>query len=160
MKNLIIILFSVTATGQVSFGNSSSFNAALLTDPYASYKEKGINIGAEIEMVENWGYIRTGIQTFHVLEGGYIDWTTGMGLNFKTGYFDDFRYYAGGRIGFIWRDKNQYPTVGCEIGAEYNFGSGLILGIRGTYDYRSDFEFWGGESEMRFSGFVKVGWKL
>lgn len=163
MKNIITLLLitSISYSQNIRFGDTETFNISILTDPNASIKEKGINIGGEIEMVSNAIYVRTGIQTFSVLEGGYMDWTTGIGLNLKSGYFDNFRYYAGGRLGIIWRDGNSYPTAGCEIGIEHNFNSGFILGLRGTYDYRSDFEYWGNnKAEMRGSCFIKIGWKL
>lgn len=162
MKKLItlLLLSTLSYSQNIRFGDTETFNISILTDVNASIKEKGLNIGGEIELVSNAIYVRSGIQTFSVLEGGYMDWTTGIGLNLKSGYFDNFRYYAGGRLGIIWREGNSYPTAGCEIGIEHNFNSGFILGLRSTYDYRSDFEYWGGQSEMRLSTFIKIGWKL
>lgn len=163
MKKLITLLLitSLSYSQDIRLGDTETFNISILTDARASIKEKGINIGGEIELVSNAIYVRSGIQTFGVFQGGYVDWTTAGGINLKWGYFDDFRFYSGGRLGFIWRGGNSYPTAGAEAGLDYNFNSGFILGLRGTYDYRSDFEYWGNnKSEMRASTFIKIGWKL
>lgn len=158
---IITVLGVIKAQGQgIHFGDTKQSNIGILIDPRASYKESGINIGAEIDYRENGLYIHSGLQSFAKIEGDYVDWTTGIGTNLNIGYFDDLRFYGGGRLGLIFRGGNTYPTVGAEIGTDYVFKNGISIGLRTTYDYRSDFEFWGGTPEMRLSTFIKLGIKL
>ena len=157
---LLLLLISLNTYSQISMFERKFTAVNIMADPYASYKEGGINIGGEIEYVGEWGYVKTGVQTFAVLDGGYIDWTNAMGINLKLGYFDHQRIYFGGRGGWIIRGGNPYPTVGVEGGYDYIFDSGFIIGLRSTYDYREDFKYWGGEGEFRPSGFIKIGFKL
>lgn len=157
---IIAFLFFTATYAQVSFGDSNRFNLSIIADPKASIDEGGINIGAEIEMVEQWGYIHSGVQSFDALKGGYLDWTTGLGVNLKYGYFDQWRYYAGGRLGLIKRSSETYPTAGLEAGFEVNFDCGIVLGMRATYDYREDFKFTGAEPGMQYSNYFKIGFKL
>ena len=155
MKTLsLLLLFSIATFGQ------KMSNIGILIDPYSSIKEQGINIGVEIDYRENAIYIHTGLQTFTAIKGGYTEWTTGGGYNLNIGYFDNLRAYAGGRLGLIFRGGNTYPTAGIEAGTDYVFDSGFSIGLRTTYDYRSDFDFWGGTAEMRPSGVIKLGFKL
>lgn len=136
-------------------------NISLVVDPSASYKEKGLNVGAEINYTENSLYLHSGVQIFPILEGGYVDFTTAIGKAYKIGYFDNIKAYAGGRIGFIWRDNPKpYPTFGAEIGVDYNLTKDVVIGVRNTYDYRGDFKYWGGTPEFVFSFFGKVGYIL
>jgi len=146
--------------GQSNFrlNKTESFNLALAIDPSASIEKKGLNIGAEIEY-NYLMYIRASVTFFNQLNGGYVDFIGASGLNFTSGYFDQLRYYAGGRLGIISRSGNSYPTAGIECGIDYTIGK-WILGLRATRDKRSDFKFYNESPEMRNSGFVKVGWKL
>ena len=155
-----LILTTSSIYGQIQFGESKQSNIGIILDPGASIKEGGLNLGVEIDYVENGLYIHSGIQTFSALSGKYIDWTTAMGVNLKYGYFDNYKIYAGGRLGLINRGGNTYPTAGIECGFDYIFDNGLMIGLRATDDYRSDFEFWGGKAEFRRSGFLKIGFRL
>ena len=162
MKKIILLLLltSIASAQGIRFGDSKQSNIGVIIDPYASYKEKGINIGIEIDYRENGLYIHTGIQNFSAIKGGYTEWITAGGANLNIGYFDNLRVYAGPRLGLISRGGSIYPTAGIESGTDYVFENGFIIGFRATYDYRSDFEYWGGKAEMRPSGFIKIGFKL
>jgi len=167
MKNFIlaILLWIALLATALNYGQSNfrlnkveSFNFAVVIDPSASIEKKGLNIGAEIEY-KYLMYVRASVTSFNQLNGGYVDFIGASGLNFTSGYFDQLRYYAGGRLGIISRGGNGYPTAGIECGIDYTIGR-LVLGLRATRDKRGDFEFYGEEPEMRNSGGVKIGWKL
>lgn len=162
MKNLLLLLLLTMsiANSQIRLGDSKQSNIGVLIDPYASFKEPSINIGAEIDYRENGLYIHTGLQNFSAIKGNYLEWITAGGINLNLGYFDNLRIYTGGRLGLIFRGGEVYPTFGIEAGTDYVFESGFIIGFRTTYDYRSDFEYWGGNAEMRGSGYVKIGFRL
>lgn len=157
---IILALICGIANAQSNFrlNKVDSFNFAMVIDPSASIEKKGLNIGAEIEYIGTV-YTRASITSFTALNGGYLDLVGAAGLNFTSGYFEQFRYYAGGRLGIIRRGGNGYPTAGIECGIDYTIGN-MVLGIRATRDRRGDFEFYNESPEMRNSGFIKVGFKL
>jgi hypothetical protein len=167
LKNLALafLLWCLLFASACAFGQSNfrlnkvdSFNFAIVIDPSASIEKKGLNIGAEIEYIGTV-YTRTSVTSFSSLNGGYIDFVGAAGLNFTSGYFEQLRYYAGGRLGVIRRGGNGYPTAGIECGIDYTINR-WVLGIRATRDRRGDFEFYNESPEMRNSGFVKIGRKL
>jgi hypothetical protein len=161
MKYLITLLLLPTiifAQSGFRLDKTESFNIAVVLDPNASIKDKGLNIGAEIEYVGPI-YVRASVTSFAVLQDGYVDTTGSFGLSFTSGYFKKVRYYAGGRLGFIHR-KATYPTAGGECGIDVMLTDTIFMGVRSTYDYRSDFEFYDWHNEMRYSGFVRIGIKI
>ena len=149
---LLTISFMVNA--------QDKFNVSVYVDPSASIKEKGINFGAEIEYNNRTIYTKAGFQFFSVLEGGYTDISGGIGLKQRLGTFDKHRIYTGVRLGFIFRGSETYPLAGGELGYDYNLTDKFFVGVRTTGDYRSDFDFWGGEAEVRYSGFIRVGYNF
>lgn len=156
-KIIILLLISNFVSAQFKVNDETSTNISVLVDPSASLKEKGLNIGAEINYREDGLYLHTGIQSFAVLPGNYLDWTTGIGIKFK---YNDFNPYIGGRLGFIKRGKeNPYSTYGAEAGIDYTLGK-FLVGLRSTYDLRNDFKYYGANSDWRFSTFVKIGVKI
>jgi hypothetical protein len=167
LKNFILAfllwcaLFATTCVfGQSNFrlNKAETFNFAIVIDPSASIEQKGLNVGAEIEYI-GLVYTRASVTSFTALNSGYLDFIGAAGINFTSGYFEQFRYYAGVRGGVIVRDSNVYPTMGLECGIDYTIGK-LVLGLRATRDRRGDFKFYNEEPEMRNSGFIKIGWKL
>jgi hypothetical protein len=161
---ILVILFALicgvlNAQSNFRLNKTDSFNFGIVVDPCASIKEKGLNIGAEIEYVGTV-YTRASVTYFGVLNGSYLDLIGAIGINFTSGYFEQFRYYAGGRLGVIRRSNNTYPTAGIEAGIDYKITDGISIGLRTTYDNRTDFEFYGEPSSMRQSGFIKLGFSL
>lgn len=156
---LLLIAFKATAQQQFRLNKTDSFNLALVIDPNASISENGLNIGAEIEY-NGTVYTRASISSFSSLQGGYLALIGAAGINFTSGMWEQFRYYAGLRAGFIRRENNSYPTAGTEIGIDYVINERLILGLRATRDKRSDFEYYNEPAEMRNSGYIKIGIKL
>lgn len=162
---LLLLMWCALFATALNYGQSNfrlnkteSFNFAIVVDPSASIEKKGLNIGAEIEY-NYLMYIRASVTSFNQLKGSYVDFIGAAGLNFTSGYFNQLRYYAGGKLGIISRSGNGYPTAGIECGIDYTINR-LVLGIRATRDRRGDFEFYNESPEMRNSGFVKIGWKL
>lgn len=153
----LLLSYSCCAQG-FRLNKTDSFNFGVVVDPYATIKEHGLNIGAEIEYVGTV-YTRASITSFASLNGGYLDFIGAFGVNFTSGMWEKFRYYGGGRLGFISRSSNTYPTAGIEAGIDYLLTESVFIGIRTTYDKRSDFEFYGEPSEMRGSGYIKLGYK-
>jgi hypothetical protein len=157
---LIALFFTLLGFSQSNFrlNKTQFFAVSVLVDPSASYKEKGLCIGLEIETVSEV-YVRASVTNFSALKDGYTDFTGAFGLSFTSGYFESIRYYAGGRLGLISR-KAIFPTAGVEAGIDFKLTEKVFVGLRSTYDYRSDFEFYDYPNEMRYSGFLKIGYKF
>ena len=103
--------------------------------------------------------LEAGIATFATLEDGYTEAIGGIGINLTSGYFDKVRYYAVGRLGVIVR-QSANATAGVECGFDMLLSDTVFIGLRATYDYRSDFAFYDYPNEMRFTGLVRVGVKF
>lgn len=116
--------------------------------------------GIELERVERNWYAKTSLEYAPRIDGGFLSLGASVGYSVRLGMFDEFRAYTAPKIQFIRRGGFTYPSFGMEAGIDKVFDSGFIIGVRGSYDYRSDFEFWGGSNEFRPSGFFKVGFIL
>ncbi len=164
MINKTLILTALFASfltysqSQFRLNTTQFFAVSLVVDPSASLKENGVCVGLEIETVRQV-YVRASVTSFAKLTDGYTDFTGAFGLSFVSGYFERVRYYAGGRLGFISR-KAIFPTAGVEAGLDVMLSETFFIGVRSTYDYRSDFEFYDYPNEMRYSGFIKAGFKF
>lgn len=122
--------------------------------------DKSAHIGAEIERIEKNWYAKAQLEYAPKIDGGYMVIGTAVGYSKTFGMFDNFRLYTAPKIQFIRRGGNTYPSFGAELGLDRKSSTGLIVGLRGTYDYRTDFDFWGGKSEFRPSVFIKVGFEF
>jgi hypothetical protein len=163
MKKFITLLmltaaFSINA--QFKSGELKYSQINILTDPYAMYQEQGLYIGGEYEKVENWLYIKAGLEFFPGLEGGYNSLTLGGGLNFKYGHFDDWRYYVGMKYAFVNRGKELYINPAIEGGLSYSFENGTTVGLRADAMYRNDFLWSGANADIQLSGFILLSFKL
>ena len=156
---IIILLSTFTSYSQHNFHtvNEEYFTLSILTDPYASYKEGGLYIGAEVEYV-GFIYTRAGIENFSALKDGYTAIIGGIGVNQIYGFDDQLRAYAGIRLGVIKRQSTN-ATAGLELGVDYNFNKWFI-GARASYDYRSDQEFYDYPNSMKYSGYLRIGTKF
>ncbi|MGH2666092.1 hypothetical protein [Flavobacterium sp.] len=162
MKKILSIAFLVigmVANAQIHFIDKEYFTASFAVDPSSSIKEEGLDIVAEIEVVSYWKYAKFNVQSFTVLDGGYLDATGGFGINLTSGHFDQWRAYTGIRLGVINREKYVYPLFGYEGGVDYYFRN-MFVGVRGTGDWRSDFMYSDAVPEMQYSGYVRVGFKF
>ena len=162
VKAICLVLLITTplfSQNKPKLNRTNSLNIGVVVDPRASIKEKGLNIGTQLEYV-GWGYARVSITSFSVLTYGYTDLIGVYGVNFKPRRYDRIRYYAGGRFGYIQRSTNIYSTFGLELGMDYRINNLLLLGMRGTRDKRNDFKIWNAPPEMRQSGYIKLGFRL
>ena len=162
MKKIIIILalLSQTTKAQSNFriNDREFFTLSTSIDPYASYKEKGIDIVGEIEYV-GVIYAKAGFESFESLYGGYTDIHGAIGLNFVSGYNGEFRYYAGGRTAKVWREDSWRINYGLECGVDYAINENFFVGGRATYDKRLDQEIFGWNPENKLNFFLKFGYK-
>lgn len=156
----LLILLATTVSLQAQFRiNTTEFQQiSLVMDPYASYKENGLNIGLEIENVRML-YERFSITNFSALNNGYTDLIGALGLSFTRGIWEKTRFYAGGRLGVIIRNGT-HPTAGIECGIDTNLWEAMSIGLRATRDYRSDMEFNDGVNQWRNSGYIRLTFKL
>ena len=157
MKKIIVLasLLAISANAQ-----NKNFNVSISIDPKATIKEESINLVAEIELQERVFYIKATTQVLTALEGGYLDFGGGMGLNTTLGLFEPFRVYGGIRLGIIKRGSQSYPLFGYESGIDYNLSEDYFIGLRATYDNREDFLYSGADPFYRFSGFVRFGYRF
>jgi hypothetical protein len=156
---LLIFIFPVLLMAQgLKLKDTEDFTVSVIADPRASFNASGLFIGAEIEY-SGAIYTRVGISNFAVLKDGYTELIGGIGLNFSSGYFEKFRYYTGIRLGIIKR-QSANATAGIEAGMDFMINDNLFIGMRATYDYRSDFKFYDYPNEMRGSGFIRIGTKF
>jgi hypothetical protein len=156
---LVLILFPFFMMGQgLKLKDTEDFTISVISDPRASFNEKGLFIGGEIEY-SGALYTRIGVSNFAALKDGYTEVIGGIGVNFSSGYFEKLRYYTGIRLGVIKR-QSVNATAGIEAGMDFMINDNLFIGIRATYDYRSDFKFYDYPNEMRGSGFIRIGTKF
>ncbi len=151
MKKLLLMLL-VTGVTFAQYNNKINFN--LLVD-------KTAHMVAEVEGMEGKMYFKQSLEYAPNIEGGYLATGTAVGFSTELGMFQHYRIYTAPKLQFILRGGNVYPSAGFELGIDKTFDSGFIIGIRGTYDYRSDFQYWDKfAAEWRPSGFVKIGWRI
>jgi hypothetical protein len=156
MKKLVLLLLLFTCfwcVGQ-QWQRSEYFVASGYIDPNASLKENGLNFGLDIEYV-GFLYTRAGVQFFSALPGRYFDINGAIGINLLFG--DRVRTYAGGRGAFIIRYGDLYPLVAGEAGIDYMIGKRWLIGLRASYDLRTDDA---GPDYWRGNGFVRVGFRF
>lgn len=164
MKKIVLILaliFTVSALGQ----KSEYFTFNLQVDPSATIKEKSLNVVAELELVSNFGYAKLTSQFLNDLQGGYLDYGGGLGLNKHLGRFEQATIYGGLRLGFIKRGFNSdqvytYPLFGYEAGFKFKVSENIFIVLKSTYDYREDFKYSGANPKYRFSNYVGVNFKI
>lgn len=160
MKQLLILFCTASMFSQVRFGATEYTSINLGTDPYASFKEGGVYVFANIERVENSFYVRGGFDIFPAIDGIYFYTNASSGINLKIGHFDQYRYYAGAKTGMVLRGGYFYANFGLEAGINYVFDNGFIIGLKTDYIYRDDFMYWGGSPEFIISGYLSFGFKI
>lgn len=159
MKKLLLTAFLVI--GMIANAQKKEyFTATIAVDPSATIKENSPNLVAELELVTYRFYVKASVQTLPDLEGGYFDYGGAVGFNIFLNRWKTTRTYYGARLGTIRRGGNGYPLVGFEGGIDFDITQEVFIGLRGTGDYREDFKYWGGDAEIRYSGFIRVGLKF
>ena len=160
IKVILLILVSTVSVGQIRFKDKEYFNFTVAIDPSATIKASSPNLYAKLELVAKWGYVNVNAQVLPDLLGGYFDYGGTMGLNLTFDTFDTTRAYAGIRLGTIKRGNESYPLFGFESGIEYNINESYAIGLRATYDYRSDFLYSGADPSYRGIGYVTFSKKF
>lgn len=165
MKNIFtlvaVIFLSLTATAQqgIHFNQKEYFTVSTSIDPVATATDGFIDVAMEIEYV-GFVYAKAGIEYFPALEPSYFDWHGGIGVNLMLNTFNDFRAYSGIRLGRIYRgDEARVPFVGFEGGIDWNVSDNFFVGLRATYDYRTEGQFLGWDNFWRESGYIRIGYK-
>lgn len=153
---LLLLLLSLTVSAQFKFNDVEYFTVSTFMDPSASVKEKGLDIGVELEYV-GFIYAKVGFESFSALKGGYFDGHGAVGVNLM--YNDKWRNYTGIRLAIVKRNGATNPLFGIEGGIDYNIADNLFLGLRATYDYRGDAKAFGWDEFWRASGFIRLGYK-
>jgi hypothetical protein len=171
MKNLIILLlFTNIIIGQVHRQNEDRYSIQVTTDNVVFQKGifyGGVEFNAEFS---NGIYVRPQIH-YASLEDGYLETSVGVGINFTyektTEYnFKPLNYvlnhlngtnaYGGIKLGVINR-ATTYPIFGYEAGIEFVITDTFRWGLRGSYDCRSDSDFYGGDKWVYNSqGYLKI----
>lgn len=163
-KLLFLLLFPILCTAQfgVRFPEKESFRVSAFFDPNASFKEKGLDFGAELEFI-TFGYVKIGFESFSALEGGYTDFHGAVGINMVFGVFsmtkEEVRVYTGVRCAEVFRNGGHMPVYGLEAGFDVNLTDNFNIGLRSTFDQRNDQEIMGWKPEWKLSGFVTIGYK-
>lgn len=163
MKNIIalaILIATANTTIAQSFFNKNMteyFTVSVVNDPAASFKENGIDIGAEIEYV-GLIYAAARVENFEALPGGYTSLTGAIGLNLYNKW-QTLRLYAGGRGGVVIRNGATNPIAGIESGIDYYFDNGFFIGARAAYDRRGDMKAFQNPVIWRENGYLRLGYR-
>lgn len=144
MKKLIFITLmlgylSVSAQGYQSF--KERFTLGAYTEPQL-YLDDGFNIGTAIEYQGSSMYVKA--QTFYYpdLRGiTYWDFEGVVGVNYRSVY-DDWRSYAGIKLGAINRQGWGHPKYGFEAGVDFYWDNGIFTGLLLSRDWRTDGRVW------------------
>lgn len=159
---IISLLTPILSTAQSNFrlNQTEFFTVSVSIDPGSSIKEQGLDYVAEIEYAGNI-YAKIGFEQFSAIYGGYNDIHGAVGINFTSGYFEKIRYYAGVRMGNVYRGgQGAFRTIyGLESGIDYEIKDYITLGLRSTLDKRIDQEIFRWEPENKFSGFIRICYK-
>ena len=154
----LFLLFTTLATAQFSWSEKKYTAVNISTDPVALITDNVFVIAAELERVETGFYFKAGFE-YASLEGDYKFIYNSMGINLKWGYFENIRYYAGFKSGFVFRG-GEYVNFGPEAGMNFELTNNLLIGIRTDYIYRGDWLYWGGEPGWRLNGYGVIVFKL
>lgn len=107
------------------------------TETFSVTMTAGTSMGAELEYKGAIAYIRPSLQFAKLSTDIY----SGIGINFNEDADNLLRYYVGGRLGVTIRE-NTNAMSGYESGIDIRIAKGLILGIRVSNDYKSDYTFY------------------
>jgi len=157
MKKLLLALLLTNLASAQKFGSTEYTSASITFDPNGTYQEKSLNATFEFQYTCHWLYIKPSVQVLPSIN--YIDTALGLGVVLDKGYYQDWIYYGGIRLGYIHRGAT-YPLFGWECGFDKKITDNLYIGLRATYDWREDFEFSGADAEYQFNGGIKCTWKF
>jgi len=157
MKKLLLALLLTNLASAQKFGSTEYTSASITIEPNSSIKEKSLNATFEFQYTCHWLYIKPSVQVLPSIN--YIDTAVGLGVVLDKGYYQDWIYYAGIRLGYIHRGAT-YPLFGWECGFDRKLTNNLYIGLRATYDWRTDFDFSQADAEYQFNGGIKCTYKF
>ena len=140
-KILLMLIIPIAMTAQRS--DTETFSVTMTA---------GTSIGAELEYKGAIGYIRPSLQFAKLSSDIY----SGIGINFNEDADNLMRYYVGGRLGVTIRE-NTNAMVGYESGIDIRIARGLILGIRASNDYKSDYNFYENGKKWNQGFILRIG---
>ena len=155
MKKLLILCALFTSLNSVS--QNEYFTVSTILDPVASFKERGFDVGAEVEY-QGAVYAAARLENFEALPGGYTSFTCAVGGNFLM-YQDKWRLYSGIRGGVVHRNGASNGIFGIEVGLEYIFNNNWFIGGRLALDNRQDFIAVGYTPIWRENGYLRIGYR-
>jgi len=158
MKKLLLLFFALQVNAQeLNFGSTEYVSASVTIEPNSSIKEKSLNATFEFQYSVHWLYIKPSVQILPSIN--YVDTALGLGILLDKGYYQDWVFYSGIRLGYIHRGVT-YPLFGFEGGFDRKITNNVYIGLRATYDWREDFEFSGANAEYQFNGGIKLTYKF
>ncbi len=142
MKKIIFFVMIGFNICQAQFVDKEYTQFGLWNDPVVTFKEGSPQFGIDITKVMLWGWASLSL-SHAALTPGYTDIVGSGGLNFHLLKFEPVRYYAGPRMGFLFRDGRGFPLVGGVIGfdwrlSRWNAKTKFHIGPRLYLDYRED----------------------
>jgi len=158
MKKLLLLLMcNIGIAQELNFGSTEYVSASVTIEPNSSIKEKSLNATFEFQYSVHWLYIKPSVQILPSIN--YVDTSVGLGILLDKGYYKDWVFYSGIRLGYIHRGVT-YPLFGFEGGFDRKITNNVYIGLRATYDWREDFEFSGANAEYQFNGGIKLTYKF
>lgn len=155
---IFMLMLTLSMGAQVRFGEKENFIVSVYVDPGASQKEKGLDIGADIEY-RGTVYSKLGVESFAELPGNYFDIHAAVGPRITIGEKERLSIYSGLRGGVVYRYSNPNPILGFEFGTDYTFNNGLLVGINASTMKRGDVEKLYNESEFwRGNFYLRIGY--
>ena len=148
---ILLFLLTISATAQIHHQDEDRFSIQLMTDNVIF--QKGIFYGGVEFQAEfsNGIYIRPQIH-YADLTDGYLETSAGIGYNLA---YNRWNYKGGIKLGLINR-ASTYPLFGVEAVIEYHISDKIGIGLRGSYDRRSDADFYDGQDYVYNSqGYIK-----
>jgi len=158
MKKLLLLLMcNIGLAQQLDFCDTEYTTISVTIEPNSSIKEKSLNATFEFQYSCHWLYIKPSVQILPSIN--YVDTAVGLGILLDKGYYQDLIFYSGIRLGYIHRGVT-YPLFGFEGGFDRKITNNVYIGLRATYDWRTDFEFSQADAEYQFNGGVKLTYKF
>lgn len=143
---MLLLVVTSTSLAQrtvfIDFVNEEYTQMSIWTEPTA-WEDSGAQFGVEIKKVMLWGWVSASFSHYSSLDPSYTDLVGAGGVNFNMLGYDQVVYYAGMRLGPMWRETSPYPMVGGIVGFDWRLSrkyssTKFHVGIKAWIDYRED----------------------
>jgi len=136
--------------------NKEFFSISLFTEPSAFFKNSGKKTAIEFERVFSDFYARIELGYIEHSDGSYLDMSFALGLHFS--FFEKKElFYIGLRSGPIYRKDIFFGTFGGEAGINLRMRNKIVIGVRTTMDYRTDYKIYNLPMKLVNSNYIKIG---